>query len=362
MKKEKSRFFGEVKLAEGESASWVQVLKTGTYRWYSDPLHITSEVLNKLKANFDSRVKKVDLAVDYFHYSDKEAAGWIKAVEVRDGGSTLFLNVEWTERAREKINAKEIKYMSIDFDLNYIPNDSSIEYGPALNGAAVTNRPFIKGMSPLFSDQLSSALDEIDISKEKRDAIRRILDDKPLKGKKIMELTDLKKECAVLSEEGKAELRNIIGPAPGVVKMAEENTALKKEAAEKDAKIVELSEKVKGHDAAVAKIKKESEFATLMSEGKAVEAQRESFLAGDMTTFLSLAVPVNLGEKGKSNASPAGGKDYAPKTQAEAQDRIIALAETKRMADPKLTMDAAQAAVLADPANKDIVALYEKGV
>lgn len=360
-KKEQSRFFGEIQLQEGESTSSVQVLKTGTFRWFGDPLNIDTEMLNTLKKNFDDKVKKVDLMIDYFHNSHQDAAGWITAVEIKNAGTELWLNVQWTDRAKEKITAKEIKYMSIDFDLNYIPNDSEIEFGPTLNGAAVTNRPFIKGMNPLFSENLKAVFDELDISNEKREAIGRILDtEHEQKGKKTMELTDLKKECAVLSEDGKTEIRKIIGPEASVIAMAEQNAVLKTEAAEKDAKIAKLSEAVKGHDDKISNIEKEAEFKALLSDGKAVEAQREFFMDGKMTEFIKLAQSVNMDESGHGNDTSGGDKGKDPKTSEEAQDALIKLAEAKVSKDNDINMDKAQQLVMADPANKALVELSDK--
>src|SRR5690606_40136635 len=60
----------------------------------------------------------IDLPIDYEHQSlaadDKAgpvpAAGWIKALEVRDGA--LWGRVQWTPRAAELIAAREYRYLS----------------------------------------------------------------------------------------------------------------------------------------------------------------------------------------------------------------------------------------------------------
>lgn len=65
-----------------------------------------------------SRALNMDLPVDYEHQTDlaekngqpAPAAGWIKALEVRADG--IWARVEWTDRAREMLAAKEYRYLS----------------------------------------------------------------------------------------------------------------------------------------------------------------------------------------------------------------------------------------------------------
>ncbi len=73
-----------------------------------------------------SSAQRADLPVDFDHTHDKpdlagdaerlRAAGWITALEVRDGA--LWAKVSWTDRAAEMIARREWRYMSpvIAFD------------------------------------------------------------------------------------------------------------------------------------------------------------------------------------------------------------------------------------------------------
>jgi phage I-like protein len=144
----------EIKFAdEVKDISKIQVLRAGKYKYWDDStLEITTDMLRNMKKNFDSNVLKIDCAIDYFHNSFAEAAGWIKAIMLENSDTELWAEVEWTEEAKEKILSKEIRYVSADFNMNYKDNETGIEHGVTLNGAGLTNRPFVKGMNPILSE------------------------------------------------------------------------------------------------------------------------------------------------------------------------------------------------------------------
>jgi phage I-like protein len=300
--------------------SKVQLLRAG-----ESSLEITTDMLRNMKKNFDSNVRKVDCAVDYFHNSFAEAAGWIKDVVLENSDTELWIAVDWTEAAKEKILSKEIRYLSADFDMNYKDNETGIEHGPTLNGGGLTNRPFVKGMNPILSE--FSAI--IDNSPEKLDHIRRILFNTPKKGTEIMNFDDLKKALVSiqLSDDQKKEIARLMGIESKDVKLSEEVQVLKATVAEKDKEIVKLSDESKA-------LKKEAEFAVLLSEGKAVPAQKEAYLTGNMAEFVKLSVPVNLSASG----SGKGDEGKEAKTAAEAEEKLQKFAEEKRKADPKLSI------------------------
>lgn len=301
--------------------SVVQLLKAGKYRHYGEELDISTDVLRLMKRNFDNNVKKVDLAIDYFHASYAEAAGWIKDVILKEGDTELWIKVEWTREAEKKIRDKEVRYLSADFDPIYEDNETGEEFRYVLNGGGLTNRPFVKGMNAILSE-----ISEVDISKEKREAINRILTDNPIEEVKPMEFSELKKELVTLSEDQKREVVKACGVDP--VKLSEENKQLSEKLEAEKTKNKELSETIE-------KQEKEAEFAVLLSEGKAVEAQREPFMSGNMSEFVKLSVPVNLSEKGTGTGAPA--KTEKPKTAEEAEAKIIELAEAKMKENVKLS-------------------------
>lgn len=356
----KSQFFGKIQLDDGKDHNTVQILKAGKFDWWGEPLHITREFMEGMKKNFDDNVKQGELAVDFFHRSHEEAAGWIKDVILKDD-DTLWINVDWTDEATDKIKSKKIKYMSIDFDQNYVDNETRKEYGPTINGAGLTNRPFIKGMSAVFSEEIQDFLKGIDISSEKRDAITRILDDNALKGKNIMpiEFTEIKKECAVLSDDQKTELRKIIGQSPEVITMAEENTSFKSDNVKLKAENKLLSDKIESSDKEAKEASHKADFDVMLSDGKAVESQREAWMENDLKKFSELSQEVNLKSKG-SGATPKKKDDGAkePENAAEASAQLSELT-TKKMSENK-DLSYQEAGRLVFNENPEIVELSTK--
>lgn len=103
-----------------------------------------------------------DVPIDYEHQSlggayaspsgQAPAAGWIRALravppeEVNDGAPGLYAEVEWTIAAREKLAAKEYRYLSPVVIVR--KNDRRVV---ALHSAALTNKPAIPGMRPIVN-------------------------------------------------------------------------------------------------------------------------------------------------------------------------------------------------------------------
>jgi len=337
----------EITFAEGDESpdiSKVQLLRAGKYKYLDNtPLEITSGMLSNMKANFDNKVKKIDLAIDYFHNAYAEAAGWIKEVILENNNSELWVKVEWTSEAMEKILAKEIRYLSADFDLDYEDNESGERYGPTLNGGGLTNRPFVKGMNPILSE-ISAIIDKCP---EKLDHIKRILSDKPEKGTKQMNFEEIKQAVVTLqlSDDQRGELAHLMKFEDQSKKLSDQIALLKAQADVKDAEIKKLSDEA-------ASLKKDAEFSVLLSEGKAVPAQKDAYLKGDMAEFVRLSVPVNLKQAGSGAGANA---DEMTKDQAEAE--VIKLSNEKIEKDKSLMLHEAMKIVLSEnPKLKALVA------
>src|SRR6267378_2033908 len=69
----------------------VQVLRVGKFNHpkYGE-FEITTATLAEMKKNFDSNVRGVDVAFDYFHDSDKEASGWPSELYISENGNELW--------------------------------------------------------------------------------------------------------------------------------------------------------------------------------------------------------------------------------------------------------------------------------
>lgn len=261
--------------------SRVQLLRTGSF---SHPVYgqfeITKEHLLAFKENHEANTRGIDLAIDYAHESDKEAAAWIKALELADtqNGVALYAHVEWTPDGAEAVIKKKYRYLSAEFTLNYQHNESLKEHGPTLLGAGLTNRPVIKDMDPVIE------LSESEENKMDKDA-------------KIAELEAKLSEVQAQVEAKEGELT------------------------EAKAKIEENEKAAQAADEEKKLSEKKARFDVMLSEGKSVEAQRDSFMSGDLEKFAELAQAINLSEKGNSVEPP---KTEEPK---DLDAKIIELAE-----------------------------------
>lgn len=98
-----------------------------------------------------------DLPIDYFHRGDsendglgvdeKKAAGWISNLEVRADG--LYAETRWTAKAKEYIEAEELRYFSPTWHPNGVNTATGERCGPTLLGGALLNDPYFKELPAL---------------------------------------------------------------------------------------------------------------------------------------------------------------------------------------------------------------------
>ncbi len=147
------------------SQSWAQVLRVGHFSHPSyGEFEVTPESLQNMVANFTNGVRPIPptrLVVDYNHGDQNgRAAGWITALEVRNG-SELWARVEWTDEAAEAIRRREYQFTSAEFAWAYQDKGDGTDRGPTLLAMAITNRPFVEGMQPLaLSEKVSQAMSD----------------------------------------------------------------------------------------------------------------------------------------------------------------------------------------------------------
>lgn len=330
--------FHEIVLQDGEDFSEVQLMRTGKFKHpFMEDFEVTEDMFKSFKKNFDKNVKKLKLAFDYSHFSGEKAAGWFTKVTLKENNTELWVTIEWTPKGRQRILDKEFRYTSADFTTNYIDNETGKEFGPTLNGAGLTNRPFIKDMDVILS--------EIDLSDEKRNAILEIINDEPEKKEsKTMDPKEIKEYIATLSDDEKKEM-GLIEEKEVQLSDDESKAALEKSQAENR----KLSDDL-------TKEKKDREFSVMLSEGKAVPKQKEAFMSGDMAEFVKLAVPVNLKGAGSGSDTPKD-KDDEIKTFDDAADRVDALVTEKMEKNTDLTFSQASKIVLSE--NSDLEKIME---
>lgn len=142
----------------GPRRSWIQLAKTGTFHSNRyGKFAITKNDLSQMLTNFNSVTPKspTELPIDYDHLSmdpkkpgDGIAAGWMKQLELREDGNELWAEVEWTEPGAERIEKGEYRFVSPSFVKDHTHKDGR-KIGTTLLAAAITNHPFLEGMSAL---------------------------------------------------------------------------------------------------------------------------------------------------------------------------------------------------------------------
>lgn len=141
--------------AAGTPTSWIQAMPLGTYNHpFFGEIEFTPEKLKQFAANVKNKVRETDLDIDYEHKMNSgEAAGWIQEAEFRDNEG-LWLLVEWTKTAAEKIKEKAYKYFSPEFAEKWKHPKTGAIYENVLFGGGITNRPFLKDILPLNLSEL----------------------------------------------------------------------------------------------------------------------------------------------------------------------------------------------------------------
>lgn len=252
-------FVGEIKLGEDGKApavSSVQILRAGAFQhpFYGEML-LTPTVLSDMVKNFDNRVRRQDLPVDYFHESDKEAAGWFTKLFLENNGQELWGEVKWTPKAQQMLGEKSVRYFSADFAFEWTDPETGVSYKNVLFGGGLVNRPFVKDMQPVV--ELSEGNNQMKTVEQLQSEITQL---------KEVHANEVKK----LSEE--------LTEAKGKIAASEKALKEAKDAAEVSAK--------------------EAKFSELCAKGKACAAQKEAYMSNDMAKFAELAQPLNVVETG----------------------------------------------------------------
>jgi phage I-like protein len=274
----------------------IQLLKTGTFDDGFQEFVIEEDDLTTIAKNYTEKVRKIDLAVDLSHENHKDAAGWFKHVYTRKQDTELWAAIDWTVLGKDKISKRQFKYTSAEFSFNYTDNESGEDFGPTLFGCALTNRPFLKGMTPVFLSERNKLFKENKTMAKKEEIKVEMVDHSK-------ELSELKNKLDVLLSENKS------------LKTERET--------EKAAKI--LSEK-------------NISFDELLRSNKVCEAQREAFLSGDVIAFANKIEITQSRSKGTS-------EQKGEESFSDSQDEILAKAK-KYAEENKVSFSEAISSVL----------------
>jgi hypothetical protein len=114
-------------------------------------MKFSAERIAQFASNVNSNVRGIDLAIDYSHNAADEAAGWIRKAESRSNGLWLF--VEWTKGAAQRIRDKEFRYFSAEFVDEWVSSGGE-KFQDVILGGGLTNRPFLKDLLPVNLSEL----------------------------------------------------------------------------------------------------------------------------------------------------------------------------------------------------------------
>ena len=306
----------------------IQVLKTGNF---FDPRYgkfsITRKHFSEMISNFKAGVRGIDIALDYAHQTDGISAAWFKEIYEKPVGEGfgLFAKVEPTGSGRKSLAEKEYRYISADFDPNYKDNEKGESHGCVLEGAALTNRPVIKGMQAIQLSEIEGNTEMMTIE----EAMAKIT---ALEA----EIVALKKTNEpVIEHKPNGDIHMTPEESKRLSDLETENTALKAEKSDLEEK-VKLSEK-------------NNSFNTMLSEGKVVEAQRKFFVDGDMVGFAANASKIKLSEQGDAR----GNVGDADASESELEDEMAK--EVSEMSkDGKMTLSEATKAASRMPKYKSL--------
>lgn len=132
-----------------------EILRVGEYKRGARNVPVSEVDLDQAVANFN-RWKSMgqEIPVDYDHaFAESRqapAAGWFASL-IRKGES-LWATVRWTKKAQEEIASEQYRFFSPEFTSEF-RSETGEEEGFTVLAGALTNRPFLRGMTPVAMSQ-----------------------------------------------------------------------------------------------------------------------------------------------------------------------------------------------------------------
>lgn len=308
---------GDIELADNTDGKfkrfWKMIAKYGDYvdpRGGKDPMQINKEKAEKFVENFKSGVRGYIPTPLGHPKTDAELAevnkGELLDAEAREDGLYGLLEIREADTA-EKIESKLIPDVSIAFDDDYQDKRTGKWVGPTLKHVGLVVNPYLKGMTqfePALSDASGAAVlfsDSVeangDINNTKEEVtMGKIVNERDFPVEVTFTENDEEKKVTV---EAGAEVEVPEDQVESVTKQFTD--AVKPEAEEEEEELSDEQKKEKAladREAAVAAKERElsekeaeAKFATLLSEGKVVPAQKELYIAlsSQSTTSVELS-------------------------------------------------------------------------
>lgn len=145
---------------EMTDSPWITIGVSGKWEGHiAGTFEMNQNVFEQMVANFDKG--GIDIVCDYEHqtlYGDTApASGWIKQtpISLKAETGTLQAQIEWTEKAKAHIEAKEYRYLSPVFAPNTISQADASNIGWTLHSVALTNKPFLEELGEVRLNKLT---------------------------------------------------------------------------------------------------------------------------------------------------------------------------------------------------------------
>lgn len=351
------KLFSELPHGFAEAPEWVNVLPVpGVYSHASyGKILITEERNQRFIDNFNARVYQQDLpiTIDIEHDSKMSGAqGYIAEMRLNANGS-VDARIEWTERGRQLIEEDRFRYFSPEWWDVWSPPGGTAVYQDVLIGGAICVRPFFKEdvLAPLVAseDQLYAAkpgttgpypeMVRLDAATTKEG----IMSDKTttLTEAEVQEFRELKAKHAEREQAFADQATKLADLEAAKTANDEKIAALERERRER-----KFTDTVMGKggeaDGAVWPGAIKDNVAELVALAEAV--------GEDSPIFTSYVARMNETAKTlkASEAFRPIGTSRTNDDDTGAAAEVRKLAEAKRTADPKLTIEQAEAQVYAE--------------
>lgn len=333
-------------MGDDAQESWIQLAKAGEFHhWSGRKFKLDRSVFEAMADNLD-RIGG-EAPVNLLHPELRERMGARisaedfravgRIVELRVSDERLDARVVWTEEGRDFVRSGKFRHISPEIAFEYQTDEGS-KIGTVLVGAALTNKPFLKGMEPLAASEEPTVGTEPTITTSPVDGEEDIMSETTLacvaeklgveSGDETALLTALDTAIANMDRAEKAE--------------TERDDLLKR--------VVALEGREAARDA-------EELYGALLGEGKVVPAQREDVLKMALNdieatrSFFANAAPViNLEEAGTATTEwkeEITGND-ATSVGVNASDELDSRARKLMSAEDGLTYEVACNRVMAD--------------
>src|SRR3990172_6867137 len=144
-----------VELLAAEPPETINVFpEPGTYKhpvW--GDIEVTKEGNKQFVENFNAQVYQEHVPIDAEHETKLSGAvGYIKKLNMNDDGS-IEAEVEWTDRGQKLIEEDSYRYISPEWYEQWKDPATGDEFENVLIGAALTTRPFFKGLRSLVASE-----------------------------------------------------------------------------------------------------------------------------------------------------------------------------------------------------------------